>query len=162
GSNRGGLGPGALGLRRGVQAPPATRPYGNPFLRDGDVSRTAKRVGPGRGQMQRPSILASGTGSFGASVNGVTSGAGLRRSAARPSFSGNTAGLGTRQGLSPGGGNLGRGQAVGSGRGGVDAGPGLAGPGGRPAGGLGRGPDGGSNRGGLGTGRGPGSQVGQA
>ena len=97
GFNRG-LSRGGLAANRGVQSPPSSHPFGNPF-RSGNVTRAVNRSG--QGQVQRASSMASGSRAFRPSFNGVNSAASLHN-AARPAFTGNSAGLGARQGLAGG------------------------------------------------------------
>ena len=138
-----GLNRGSLASRGGVQAPPSSHAYGNPFSRNsnGNVSRAAGRTGAGQGQVQRASSVASGNGSFRSSFNGVNSASSMH-TAAR-SNSGN---FGQAGGAGLGRGNAG-GMAAGSGLGGNRAmggmqGGGMAGAGagrgmGMPGGGMG-------------------------
>ena len=60
-----GLNRGSMASRGGVQAPPSSHAYGNPFSRNGNgnVSRAAGRTGAGQGQISRASSVASGNGS---------------------------------------------------------------------------------------------------
>ena len=117
------LGQGALAARHGVQSPPSSRPYGNPF-HQGNVNQAVNRAGARQGQIQRDSSMASGNNAFRPSFNGVNNAA-THHTAARPAFTGNAGALGGRQGQVRAGG-LGQAGQAGLGRGGPNMAPGLA------------------------------------
>jgi hypothetical protein len=88
GLNRGGAA--GLASHRGVQAPPSSHPFGNPF-RQGQLTQSANRTG-GQGQIQRTSSSLASGNAFRPAFNGVNS-ATMRHTSARPSF--NTGAMGT-------------------------------------------------------------------
>ncbi len=94
---------GSLASRGGVRTPPSSHAYGNPFgHQNSGVSRAVGRGGTG--QVQHATTMASHSGSFHSSFNGVHAASSIH-TAARPSYSGGAASLGGHQGL---GGNLGQ------------------------------------------------------